>query len=41
MRVFIDEPNFPRHDHKNGDRYAEPVKVEFTGVKIKTGKEMS
>ncbi len=37
LRVRIEAPDFPRHDPQNGRRYAEPVEVEFTGVKFKTG----
>ncbi len=37
LRVHIDPPEFGRHDKKNGLRYMEPVDVEFTNVKIKTG----
>jgi Uncharacterized protein probably involved in high-affinity Fe2+ transport len=39
IRVHIEPPEFGRHDKKNGNRFAEPVEVEFTGVKIKTGKK--
>lgn len=39
IRVHIDAPTFMRHDKKNGKRYAEPVDVEFTNVKIKTGQK--
>lgn len=39
LRVHIDAPAFPRHDKINGQRYADPVDVEFTGVKIKTGQK--
>lgn len=34
-------PNFPRHDKINGQRYADPVTVEFIGVKIETGQKRS
>lgn len=37
LRVQIDAPDFMRHDEVNGKRFAEPVDVEFTGVKIQTG----
>lgn len=39
LRIRIDPPNFGRHDKKNGKRFAEPVEVEFNGVKIKTDKK--
>jgi hypothetical protein len=39
LQVRIEPPQFARHDKKNGRRYAEPVLVEFTGVKIKTGRK--
>ena len=40
MRVRIETPDFPRHDKENGKRFAEPVEVEFEGVKIETGREI-
>jgi hypothetical protein len=39
VRVRIEAPDFPRHDKINGKRFAEPVEVEFAGVKIKTGQK--
>jgi hypothetical protein len=39
IRVHIDAPDFMRHDKENGKRYADPVDVEFTKVKIKTGQK--
>lgn len=39
LRVRIEMPEFPRHGKKNGRRFAEPVEVEFEGVKIKTGQK--
>ena len=39
VKVRIDAPDFPRHDPVNGRRYAEPVEVEFTGVRIETGRK--
>lgn len=39
LRVRIEPPEFGRHDRTNGRRYAEPVEVEFTGVKVKTGRK--
>ncbi|MGH2543066.1 MAG: iron transporter [Ardenticatenaceae bacterium] len=40
LRVRIDAPDFHRHDKKNGQRYAQPVAVEFENVEIKTGRKM-
>jgi uncharacterized protein involved in high-affinity Fe2+ transport len=37
FHVTIDAPNFPRHDKKNGRRYADPVEITFRGVNIETG----
>ncbi len=39
MHIEIEAPDFPRHDKKNGQRYAEDVEVLFSPVKIKTGKK--
>lgn len=39
MEIHIEAPDFPRHDEKNGRRYAEDVQVEFAGVKIETGQD--
>jgi hypothetical protein len=39
LRIHIDVPPFPRHDKKNGQRYAEPVEVEFKNVTIKPGQK--
>ena len=41
VRVHIDAPDFMRHDKKNGKRYGDPVDVEFTNVRIKTGQKIS
>lgn len=41
LKVEIDAPDFPRHDKKNGNRYAEPVEVTFENVQIKTGQKIS
>jgi hypothetical protein len=41
VRVRIEAPLFPRHDKKNGCRFAEPVEVEFSGVHIKPGRKIS
>jgi hypothetical protein len=34
LEVEIKAPNFPRHDKKNGKRYAEDVNTSFFPVKI-------
>jgi hypothetical protein len=39
VRVHVDVPAYPRHDKKNGKRFAEPVDVEFQHVSIKTGQK--
>nr|MDQ6925353.1 iron transporter [Candidatus Eremiobacteraeota bacterium] len=39
LLVEIAAPSFPRHDKKNGRRYAEAVTVEFRDIPIKTGRE--
>ena len=39
LRVRVEPPTFMRHDEVNGKRFIEPVEVEFTGVRIETGKE--
>lgn len=39
LRVYVDAPTFMRHDEVNGRRFAEPVNVEFTGVKVERGAE--
>jgi hypothetical protein len=41
LRVRIEAPEFMRHDKTNGKRFAEPVEVEFSKVKIKTGQKKS
>lgn len=41
LRVHIEAPHFPRHDHINGQRYAQSVDVEFDNVRIKTGQKRS
>lgn len=38
LRVRIEAPEFHRHDKINGQRYAEPVEVEFSNVEIQIGK---
>ena len=32
-------PTFPRHDEKNGKRYADPIEVTFEKIRIETGHE--
>jgi len=39
VHVRIDPPDFARHDHENGRRYAEPVEVVFEGVEIEPGRK--
>ncbi len=39
LRVHIEPAPFMRHDEINGRRFAEPVDVEFPGVKVKRGAE--
>ncbi|MBZ0292897.1 MAG: iron transporter [Anaerolineae bacterium] len=41
FHVYIEAPDFPRHDKKNGLRYAESVEIEFKGVQINTGRKIS
>lgn len=41
FHVYIEAPDFPRHDRANGRRYAESVEIEFTGVQIETGQKLS
>lgn len=41
LRIRVEVPDFPRHDKMNGDRYTEPVEVEFTEVQIETGQKKS
>ena len=41
-RQFWDQADRkPRHDKKNGQRYATPVDVEFTDIQIETGQKKS
>lgn len=39
LRVRIEAPDFPRHDKKNGKRYAQAVEVEFENVEVETGQD--
>jgi hypothetical protein len=41
LHIHIDAPDFMRHDRQNGQRYAEPVEVEFTNVQIELGQKKS
>ena len=41
FHIFIEAPQFMRHDKKNGKRYSDPVHVEFKNVKIETGQKHS
>lgn len=41
IRLRIEAPEFGRHDKINGQRYGEPVEVEFTDVRIQTGQKKS
>jgi uncharacterized protein involved in high-affinity Fe2+ transport len=37
VTVDVEPASFPRHDETNGDRYTEPVSVEFEDVEFTTG----
>lgn len=39
VRVRVEPPDFPRHDHENGRRYLEPAEVEFEGIEIEPGRK--
>jgi uncharacterized protein involved in high-affinity Fe2+ transport len=39
LQVRIEPPEFMRHDEKNGNRYAEEVRVTFETVDLETGVE--
>lgn len=39
LEIHIEAPDFPRHDEKNGRRYATDVGVEFSPIKIETGQD--
>ena len=39
IKVEIEAPDFPRHDKKNGKRFAEKVEVTFDNVKLETGQK--
>lgn len=41
IRVRIEAPDFMRHDKENGNRFLEPVEVEFTRIEIETGQKLS
>ena len=38
ITISVKPPTFPRHDRENGNRYAEPVEIQFEGVEIETGR---
>ncbi len=38
LTIRVAAPTFPRHDKKNGKRYAEPVEAVFKGIEVKTGR---
>lgn len=38
-KVRIDQPQFPRHDSKIGNRYTKPVEVEIGPVDVSTGQK--
>ncbi|GAB3670211.1 iron transporter [Halopiger thermotolerans] len=39
ITVEVDPPEWPRHDERNGDRFAEPVEERFEDVQIETGRD--
>ncbi|MBD1548764.1 iron transporter [Roseibium aggregatum] len=39
LNIRIAAPDFPRHDKKNGKRYAAPVEVNFEKIQVTTGHE--
>jgi hypothetical protein len=41
LRVHVEPLRMPRHDKKNGRRFAKPVDVTFRGVRIETGRKTS
>jgi uncharacterized protein involved in high-affinity Fe2+ transport len=41
LRVRIEPPDFMRHDKINGNRFIEPIEVEFRDVTIRTGQKRS
>lgn len=41
LRVHIEPPTWHRHDKENGLRFADPVDVEFTNVRLETGQKLS
>jgi len=38
VTIHVDPAQFPRHDERNGDRFAEPVEVTFEDVQLKAGR---
>jgi len=41
FHVLIEAPTFMRHDHENGKRYGNDIVVDFTKVKVSTGRKTS
>lgn len=41
LRIRVEAPEFGRHDKINGQRFGEPVEVEFVKVGITTGQKQS
>ena len=39
VTVKVEPAAFPRHDEQNGDRFADPVEVEFEDVNITTDRK--
>ena len=39
LRVRVEPPTFTRHDEVNGQRFAEPVEVEFRNVQVQRGQD--
>lgn len=39
LRVRIEPPGFMRHDEVNGKRFGDVVEVEFSGIKVKRGRD--
>jgi hypothetical protein len=38
LQIHVAAPTFPRHDKRNGCRYAKPADVSFDNVEVKTGR---
>jgi hypothetical protein len=39
LRIRVEAPDYGRHDHENGRRFAVAAEVEFSDVKIRTGRK--